>query len=95
VKLLFDQNLPDKLVVSLRDIFPNSRHVKRLGLSAVPDQEVWNFAKQNDFMIISKDSDFHQMSFLYGAPPKFIWIKLGISSKFQYSHKLPMQPCWF
>jgi len=31
----------------------------------------------NDFVIISKDSDFHQRSFLYGHPPKVIWIQRG------------------
>ena len=24
-----------------------------------------------------KDAGFHQMSFLYGAPPKFIWLRCG------------------
>ncbi len=26
---------------------------------------------------MSKDNDFQQMSFLYGAPPKVIWIRRG------------------
>jgi predicted nuclease of predicted toxin-antitoxin system len=80
LKLLFDQNLPDKLVISLQDIFPNSRHVKRLQLSNVPDREVWNFVKQNGFTIISKNSYFHQMSFVFGAPPKVVWLRIGNSS---------------
>jgi predicted nuclease of predicted toxin-antitoxin system len=28
-------------------------------------------------MIVSKDSDFHQRSFLYGYPPKVVWVRLG------------------
>ena len=28
-------------------------------------------------MIVSKDSDMHQRSFVLGYPPKIIWIRLG------------------
>jgi predicted nuclease of predicted toxin-antitoxin system len=39
--------------------------------------QVWESAKQDSFMIVSKDSDFHQRSFLFGFPPKVIWVQLG------------------
>jgi predicted nuclease of predicted toxin-antitoxin system len=29
------------------------------------------------FMIVSKDNDFQQMSFVFGPPPKVIWIRRG------------------
>lgn len=28
-------------------------------------------------VIVSKDSDFHQMSLLYGHPPKTVWLRVG------------------
>jgi predicted nuclease of predicted toxin-antitoxin system len=77
VKLLFDQNLPTRIVTSLSDIFPNSSHLKTLGMAATDDRAIWNYARENGFAIISKDSDFHQMSFLFGAPPKTIWLRCG------------------
>ena len=77
MKLLFDQNLPARIVNSLSDIFPNSIHVKTLGMTATDDRAIWNYARENGFSIISKDSDFHQMSFLFGAPPKTIWLRCG------------------
>lgn len=77
MKLLFDQNLPTRIVSSLFDIFPNSLHVKTLGMESTDDRAIWNYARDNDFSIISKDSDFHQMSFLFGAPPKTIWLRCG------------------
>ena len=77
MKLLFDQNLSHKLVRRLADLFPDSVHVRDVGLKTAPDPLVWEYAKTNDLMIISKDSDFHQRSFLYGFPPKVIWVRLG------------------
>ena len=77
LRLLFDQNLPDRFVTTLADLFPGSTHVKSIALDSASDHEVWNFARTNSFTIISKDADFHQMSFLYGAPPKTIWLRCG------------------
>lgn len=61
----------------MRDLFPHSIHARAIGLASASDEEIWKFAKQNGLAIISKDSDFHQMSFLYGAPPKVIWLRCG------------------
>ena len=80
MKLLFDQNLPSSLVVRFGAEFPGSQHVKFVGLDTATDWQVWNYARQNDFAIMSKDSDFHHLSFLHGAPPKTIWLRTGNAS---------------
>jgi len=77
VKLLFDENLPARLIRSVSDSFPGSSHVSTVGLSSSPDEEVWEFARDNGFTLVSKDSDFHQMSFVRGYPPKVVWMRLG------------------
>jgi len=77
VRLLLDNNLSPRLVDSLTDLYPDSTHVRALGLQRASDQEIWNHAKAASYVIVSKDSDFHQRSFLYGAPPKVIWIRRG------------------
>ncbi|HET9166087.1 MAG TPA: DUF5615 family PIN-like protein, partial [Candidatus Angelobacter sp.] len=41
------------------------------------DIDVWEYAKQFGFTIVSKDTDFSQRGFLFGPPPKVIWIRLG------------------
>ncbi len=41
------------------------------------DEVIWKYARENDFTIISKDSDFHELSFLRGFPPKVIWLRVG------------------
>jgi predicted nuclease of predicted toxin-antitoxin system len=77
LKLLFDQNLAPSLVQVLADVFPQSNHVARIGLDRVPDREVWQYARDHDYTLVSKDSDFHELSLLYGSPPKVVWIRRG------------------
>jgi predicted nuclease of predicted toxin-antitoxin system len=77
MKLFFDENLSPKLVQALADIFPDSAHVDRIGLGGSTDNEVWEYAKEHGFTLVSKDSDFYDKSMLSGHPPKVIWIKRG------------------
>ena len=77
MKLLFDENLSPSLVADLGTEFPDSLHVRDIGLERAMDEAVWGYAKDNGFVIVSKDSDFHQLSFLFGHPPKVIWIQRG------------------
>jgi predicted nuclease of predicted toxin-antitoxin system len=77
VNLLFDQNLSHRLAHSLADIFPNSDHVRNAGLGRADDDAVWQYAAARSFMIVSKDSDFHQLSFVRGHPPKVVWVRRG------------------
>ena len=79
MKLLLDENLSDKIVPNIMDLYPNSVHVKALGLTNTDDSIIWDYAKENDYVIVSKDSDFHQRSILYGHPPKFIYLRIGNS----------------
>ena len=76
-KLLFDQNISRRVVTPLADLFAGSRHVTQLRLGSNEDRAIWNYARINGFAIVSKDADFNQMSFLFGAPPKVIWLRLG------------------
>jgi len=77
LKLLFDQNLSRKLVNRLADIFPESSHVQFHELSEKTDTAIWEFAKLNDFCIVTQDADFSERSQLYGSPPKVVWLRCG------------------
>jgi predicted nuclease of predicted toxin-antitoxin system len=79
VKLLLDENQSDRIIPKIIDLYPNSEHVKTLRLVNSDDVVIWEFAKSNDFVIVSKDSDFHQRSLLYAHPPKFIYLRIGNS----------------
>lgn len=77
MKLLFDQNLSHRLGQALVDVYPGCEHVRNVGLKQAPDTAVWHYAQSNGYVIVSKDSDFHQRSLLLGFPPKVIWLRLG------------------
>ncbi len=70
MKLLFDENLWHKLVQLLEDLFPNSIHVREVGLKAADDPLVWEYAKDNGLILVSKDADMHQRSFCLALPRK-------------------------
>ncbi|MBE9216773.1 DUF5615 family PIN-like protein [Plectonema cf. radiosum LEGE 06105] len=77
MKILFDQNLSRKLVKRLADIFPNASHVQFHGLTEASDSEIWEFAKNQEFCIVTQDADYAERSRLYGSPPKIIWLRCG------------------
>ena len=88
MKLLFDENLSPRLALRLADLFPNSTHVREIGLKAAADPAVWDYARLNGFMIVSKDADMHDLILLFGNPPKVIWLRLGNCSTTQAENLL-------
>jgi predicted nuclease of predicted toxin-antitoxin system len=77
MKLLFDQNLSFRLCTVLKDLFPGSRQVRLLSMEHAEDSRIWEYARQNDFVIVTLDADFYELSLLRGAPPKIIWLRCG------------------
>jgi len=77
MKLLFDQNLSFRLVKLLATDFPDSDHIRLLGLEQQNDGTIWQFARDHGFTIVTQDADFDSLSQLYGFPPKVIWLRCG------------------
>jgi len=69
MKLLFDHNLSHKLVKRLSDLFPESSHVRYHQLDQSADLDIWDFAKDNAYIIVSQDTDFIDWNRLRGSPP--------------------------
>ena len=88
MKLLFDENLSPRLPRLLADLFPDSIHVRDVGMKATDDPVVWDHAKDNNFMIVSKDADMHDLSLVFGEPPKVVWLQLGNCSTRQVENLL-------
>jgi len=77
MRLLFDQNLSPRLIPQLADIFPECIHVSALGMEQALDKAIWEYARQEKLLIVTKDADFGEFSSIWGYPPKVIWIQRG------------------
>lgn len=77
MKLLLDQNVSHRLVEYLQDHFEVLEHVRNVGLHKATDRQIWEFAQQEGYSIVTKDSDFWERAVLEGPPPKVIWLQIG------------------
>jgi len=77
---LFDENLPTKIrfEISLPII-----HVNTLG-KGLTDTKLWEYAKQNNLVIISKDADFSNRMIVSKPPPRVIHLRLGNMKKDEF-----------
>lgn len=78
--LLFDQNISYRILKEVSADFPKCKQVREVGLEGKTDREIWNWAKQNGFTIVTFDSDFVDLSILLKSPPKVLWLRLGNTS---------------
>ena len=58
LKLLIDMNLSDKLVSHLSEAGFAPRHWKTVGDPSAPDTELFNWAKRNSAVVITRDLGF-------------------------------------
>lgn len=77
MKLLVDNQLPEALAVFLAGNGIVARHVRRLGLGAAADEDIWRFAAAEGFGIVTMDEDFQHLAARYGTPPQVVWVRLG------------------
>ncbi len=77
MKLLFDQHISFRIAVNLRPYFPECVQVRELNLEDKSDRELWDFARENNYIIDTFDADFYDLVTLYGHPPKVVWLRIG------------------
>lgn len=80
MKLLFDQNISFRVANKLQSHFPGCGQVRELKLENKTDREIWNFAKTENYTIVTFDADFYDLATLFGHPPKVIWLRMGNTS---------------
>ena len=78
MKLLIDANLSYKLADKLKPFFEECFHVDYIGLQ-VParDIEIWNYAKENNLIIVTNDEYFLNLLNVKGFPPKIVLLRMG------------------
>ncbi len=80
MKLLFDQNISFRVVSQIKIFFPEAFHVRDFNLQFASDKQIWDFAKENQYNVVTLDADFYDLVILFGHPPKIIWLRLGNTS---------------
>ncbi len=77
MKLLFDQNISFRISKKVTDVFAGCQHVTDVKLEDAEDLEIWQYAKDNEFAIVTFDADYYDIALLRGVPPKIIWLRVG------------------
>lgn len=77
MNLLLDQNISYRIIRLLEVDFPACEQIRRLNFENKSDRDIWEFAKSNNYLIVTFDADFYEFSNLYGHPPKIIWLRFG------------------
>jgi len=80
MKLLLDQNISFRITTKIQDLFPDSKQVRDLGLENSKDSFLWNYAKENNYCIVTFDGDFYDLGLIKGSSPKVIWLRIGNTS---------------
>jgi predicted nuclease of predicted toxin-antitoxin system len=99
VNLLFDQNISFRIIGKISSFFPKAKQVRQLGIENYSDIEIWKFAKENHYTIVTFDADFFDLSNFRGHPPKIIWLRFGntkrISLQKLSTQKVPLSKISF
>ncbi len=74
---LIDNQLPLGLVEHLKTHNVDAVHVSVCELGRATDIEIWNYARANNFVIVSKDEDFFHLSGGDASGPQLVWIRIG------------------
>lgn len=72
-KYLIDVNLPYRF-----SLWKDDHYIHQTDLGDEwTDAQIWNYAKENNLTIITKDSDFSNRIIFHEPPPKVIHIRFG------------------
>ena len=77
IRLLLDQNISFRVLKQLKSNLPNTVGVQEVGLLNADDYEIWEYARQNDYVVVTFDKDIPMIGSVKGFPPKIIWLRTG------------------
>ncbi len=81
MKLLLDANLSWRLVPKLTPYFSEVVHIDSTHFQMpAKDIEIWRYAKENGFVIVTNDDDFMRLLTFKGFPPKIVLLRMGNQS---------------
>lgn len=77
MKFLFDQNISHRILKTIPSQFSSSSTIKKENLIDWSNRKIWEYTKNHNFVIVTLDSDFNDLTLLLGFPPKIIWLRTG------------------
>lgn len=78
MKLLLDANISWRIIKNIEPYVDECIYVDQCDLKVpAKDIEIWDYAKANQYIIITNDDDFINYSTIYGYPPKIVIMKTG------------------
>jgi len=82
MEIWIDAQLSPSLALWIKQNFDtvNAKSVRAIGLRDANDELIFQQAKMQMVVIMTKDIDFVRLLERYGPPPKIIWITVGNTS---------------
>lgn len=77
MNFLVDNQLPTALAAFFNAHGHTARHVFELGLDETPDLDIWSYARQRDWVMVSKDDDFVHLANRPGDLGRLVWVRTG------------------
>ncbi len=88
MKLLFDENISWRVKKKLVKYFPDFKHVSDIANKLITDKGIWEYAKKQNYIIVTFDEDFTDLQMINGFPPKIIWLRCGNTNTLSIAEKL-------
>lgn len=88
MKLLLDEHLSPKLAKRLQDLYPDSSQVDLLKKKGADDLDLLCYARDHNFVIVSKDDDFYDLAIMSDGPPKVVVLRVGNVTTEEIERKL-------
>ena len=79
MRFICDVHIPPSLVLFFRAHGFEAIHVFEIGLHMAPDDEIWDYARSRNAIVITKDKDFVRIA-LANPGPRLILVRIGNST---------------
>ncbi len=56
-----------------------AKAIRSIGLRDATDRELWSLARNEDWVIVTKDEDFAEMALVHKDGPQVLWLRIGNS----------------
>lgn len=77
MRFLVDAQLPPALARVLVEHGHEAEHVTDIGPGNASDRDLWNYALENDAVLVTKDEDYRNMVLLDVRSPAVVWVRVG------------------